>query len=59
MATKDRDLVTPAVANEPRNVVAAAMERAGAAWLDALTPPQRIAAQLGSPLEPEVEAERL
>ncbi|GAA5153544.1 DUF3500 domain-containing protein [Pseudonocardia eucalypti] len=59
MATKGRNLAAPAVADEPRNAVATAMERAAAAWLDALNPRQRIGAQLGSPLLPEVQVERL
>ncbi|BCK56109.1 DUF3500 domain-containing protein [Nocardia wallacei] len=49
----------PAPGTGPRELVAAAMQRAATAWLDALTSRQRLDALIGSPLAPDADAERL
>ncbi len=59
MVSEIRDSVTSAAMTDPRKVVAAAMESAATAWLNALAHGQRVSALFDSPLVPDAEAERL
>ncbi|MEU2031190.1 DUF3500 domain-containing protein [Nocardia amamiensis] len=59
MVSEIRDSVTSAAVTDPRKVVAAAMESAATAWLNALAHGQRVSALFDSQLVPDAEAERL
>lgn len=59
MSAESSSRLVPSATAPEREVVAAAMTGAAAAWLRSLTPEQVAVAQCGSPLTPGAEAERL